>query len=1197
MRYFFGDYVLDSHRYELHRGSIPIKVRPKVFDVLAYLVTHREREVPKQELLDQLWPRQFIGDATLNSCIMEARQAVGDNGQAQRIIHTRYGRGYRFVAPVESPSQEPLAEETSVRSTGPRNLGVPTKNHLDTAAGTVSLPEVQGHTATSLSAITGHAPPTPGHTPTPSLEGEHKQITILACTLANAMGLTEALGSDGMHGLMHGFFELAQREIQRYEGTITQYLGDGFVALFGAPMAHEDHAQRGLLAAVGLQRSIGEHGTALGHTSGQALAVRIGLHTGSVVVGSFGDDRGRLFTAVGPTTQVATQLQHLAEPGTTLLSEAMRRLLDGYISVEPCDQTDATAQTVSSPAYKFIGLSQRRSPRVRRAARALGRFVGRQQELATLYALLARAESGQGQVVGIVGEAGLGKSRLLDEFHQSLQGKNITYLEGRCLSYGQYMPYLPVLDLLRHTCGITDAESPAAITTKVRLALQEVGMDPEAGSPLLLHLLGLPVGPEQPARYSLEAVKMRIFATLQQLSLHGSRQRPLILEVEDLHWVDATSEEWFGSLVDRLTTAPIMLLTTYRPGYRPPWVDKSYATQLALPRLTRRESQIVVQSTLHPAPITEALFQAVLEKGQGNPFFLEELARALVERRDDGPTLAVPDTVQAVLAARIDRLTPEARHLLQTAAVIGTDVSGSLLQAIVEWPDEPFRHGLAQLQAAEFLEETHRFPEVEYRFKHALTQQVAYETLIEERRRVLHARLVEALEALTPERAAEQVDRLAHHALRGEVWGKAVTYCQRAGARAHDRAAFGEAVASFDQALHALAHLREPGDTRVLAIGLRRALGGSLVALGECGRWLAVLGEAESLARALDNQAHLGWVLAQMAAARRMTGDLDGAIAAGQQALALAVELGDSALQVRTSYSLGMACQGIGDFRRAADLLRRNVEAADREPGTPSTDMRIRSQAWLARALGALGAFAEGRRHGEEALRLAMTEGRGDAPIVAHACLGRLYLAQGDLEPAIRVLERGLALCRASGDLTYLRAIATGLGTAVTLQGRLAEGGALLEEAITGGIRTGALHGQAHRLAWLSEVCRLAGRGEEAWQYARRALNLARQYKERANEALALHQLGTVQAHADSPDTAPAEASYQQALVLAEELGMRPLQAHCHHGLGRLYHQSGCDTQARTALATAIDLYRAMAMTFWLPQAEAAMASLTGGMR
>jgi tetratricopeptide (TPR) repeat protein len=331
-----------------------------------------------------------------------------------------------------------------------------------------------------------------------------------------------------------------------------------------------------------------------------------------------------------------------------------------------------------------------------------------------------------------------------------------------------------------------------------------------------------------------------------------------------------------------------------------------------------------------------------------------------------------------------------------------------------------------------------------------------------------------------------------------------------------------------------------------------------------------------------------------MAAVLRVTGDNDSAIAAGQQAVELAAALGESALQVQAFHRLGQIYYAIGDFGRAAELLRRSVEAAAQESGTPRTDWRIQSQAWLVRTLSALGGFAEGRRHGEEALRLAMLEGRGTTPLIAHASLGILYLAQGDLEPAIRVLDQGLALCRASGNRNILQPIMTGLGYASALQGRLAEGRALLEEVISEGIRTGALANHSLRVTWLSEVCRLAGRGEEAGQHACQALDLARQHKERANEALALHQLGVVQAHADPPDVAQAEAHYQQALALAEELGMRPLVAHCHLGLGRLYYQIGRGEQARAALTTAIDLYRAMDMTLWLPQAEAALAQVEG---
>jgi tetratricopeptide (TPR) repeat protein len=546
--------------------------------------------------------------------------------------------------------------------------------------------------------------------------------------------------------------------------------------------------------------------------------------------------------------------------------------------------------------------------------------------------------------------------------------------------------------------------------------------------------------------------------------------------------------------------------------------------------------------------------------------------------------------VQAVLAARLDRLPSEEKQLLQTAAVIGTEVPLMLLQTVAEVPEAPLHLGLTHLQAAEFLYETRLFPEHEYTFKHALTQQVAYETLLQERRRALHARIVKALEALAGEGVAEQVERLAHHALRGEIWDKAVTCCQQAGARAHDRAAFHEAVGSFERALQALAHLHEDGNTHVLAIDIRLALSHSLAPLGEYGRSLILLGEAEARAWALDDRARLGQVLAWMAGVLRVTGAPDGAITVGRQALKLAAECGESALQEQASLHLGQIYYAIGDFGQAAELLRRNVTATDRESGTPSTDERIRCQAWLALTLSALGAFAEGRHHGEEALRLATLEGRGFALSVAHSWLGRLWLAKGDLEHAVRVLEQGLALCRASGNRDQLRTVTAGLGYATALQGRLTEGRALLEEGINESISTGALYNRSLWVTWLSEVCRLAGRGEEAWQQARQALDLARQLKERGNEALALHQLGTVLAHAAPPDVVQAEVHYRQALALAEELGMRPLQAHCHRGLGMLYATTGQREQAHAALSAAVNLYHAMEMTFWLPETEAALA-------
>jgi tetratricopeptide (TPR) repeat protein len=798
----------------------------------------------------------------------------------------------------------------------------------------------------------------------------------------------------------------------------------------------------------------------------------------------------------------------------------------------------------------------------------------------------------------------VGKSRLFYEFGRSHHTQGWLVLESASVSYGKATPYVPVVDLLKRYCHIEERDDPRTIRAKVTGQILTLDEALQATIPALLALLDalpadspfLTLDPPQRRQRTLDGLK--------HLLMRESQVQPLLLVCEDLHWIDTETQALLDSLVESLPTARLLLLVNYRPEYQHGWGSKTYYRQLRLDPLPPASADAFLQALLGDDPSLGRLKPLLIERTGSNPFFLEESVRTLVETgmligapgayRLAQPlaSLQMPATVQTVLAARIDRLSPEEKHVLQTAAVIGTEVPLPLLQAIAEQPEADLYRSLARLQAAEFLYEMRLFPEREFTFKHALTHEVAYNGLLQERRRVLHARIVEALEVLSPDRLTEHVDRLAHHALRGEVWDKAVTYSQQVGARAYDRAAFREAVAAFEQALQALTYLPEDSDTRGLAIELRLALGGALTTVGEYGRCLALLGEAEALARALDDRAQLGRVLAQMAQVLRMTGDADGAMAAGQQAFELAAALGDRASQGQAAHHLGQAYQGLGDFRRAAELLRGNVEAADRESGTPSTDWRIQSQAWLARTLSHLGAFAEGRRHGEEALRLATLAGRGYTPIVAHGCLGELYLAQGDLEHAIQVLDQGLALCRASGNRSSVQQLVAGLGYAAALQGRLAEGRALVEEAISEALRTGARRNQALWVARLSEVCRLAGRGEEAWQHACQALDLARQQKARGNEALALHQLGAIQAHAAPPDVAQAEAYYQQALALAEELGMRPLAAHCHRGLGTLYQTIGRLDQARAELSTAIDLYRTMDMRFWRPQAEAALAQL-----
>ena len=1038
----------------------------------------------------------------------------------------------------------------------------------------------------------------------PALEGERKQVTVLFADLKDSTELIHGLDPEAAQQLLDPALHRMMDTVHRFEGTVNQVLGDGIMALFGAPIAHEDHALRACYAALAMQAAMRAYTEDMRRTRGLELRMRVGLNSGEVVVRAIGNDLHMDYSAVGETTHLAARMEQLATPGSSRLTAATLRLVEGLVQVTALGPVPVKGLVEPVEVFELVGAGPARTRLQAFAARGLTPFVGRQAELAALHGALEQAGAGHGQVVAVIGEPGVGKSRLFAEFLASPRTEGWRILETHTVSYGQATPYLPIRDLLKAYFQLDDRDDERAIREKVDKCLTlDVALQPTRSA--VLALLDVPVNDPEWQALEPSQRRLRTIDGVKRLLLRQSQVQPLLVSVENLHWIDAGTQAVLDSLIESLPTSCLLLLVNYRPEYQHGWGSKTYYTQLRLDPLPPASAEAFLAALLGDDPSLASLTPLLIARTEGNPFFLEESVRTLVETevlvgtrgayRQVQPIqgMQVPATVQAVLAARIDRVPPEDKRLLQTAAVVGTDVPFALLRAIADVAEEALHRGLAHLQAAEFLYETHLFPEQEYTFKHALTHEVAYGSLLLERRRMLHARIVEALEALAPDRAAEQVERLAHHAVLGEVWDKAVPSCQQAGARAYDRAAFHEAVTYYDQAIQALEHLPKHRDTMVLAIELRLALEHPLNALGGYGRCLALLDEAKALARALDDRARLVRVLARMARVLRVTGDFDGAIAAGQQALELAAELGNSALQVRAAYRLGQVYYAIGDFGRAAELLRRNVEMADRAFSTPSMEWRIQSRAWLARTLCALGAFAEGQRHGEEALRLAATEGRGEAPMVAHGCLGELYLAKGDLEDAIRVLEQGLVLCRASGYRDWLRSIVADLGYAYALQGRLVEGRTLLEEGISESIRTGARQ-RPRWVAWLSEICRLAGRGDEAWQHAHQALRLARQQKDRGDEALALHQLGTTHAHAAPPDVEQAEAHYQQALALAEALGMRPLVAHCHHGLGRLYGQMGRDEQARAALSAAIELYRTMDMIFWLPQAEAALAQVEG---
>jgi class 3 adenylate cyclase/tetratricopeptide (TPR) repeat protein len=905
MRYLFDNYVLAMQRYELHGAGGLIKLRRKVFQVLAYLLAHRDRVVPKHELLEHLWPDQFVGDATLTSCITALRKALGDDGR------TLHGQGYRFVAAVEV--QEPLPADTV-----PHALISPRERERvsgdETATRAVLSPPFQ---PLSEGALALHEAPLPLAMP---LHVEHKQVTVLCGTLAEAPALAARLGPEAMYHLMRNVLALTQETVQHYGGTLLQVSGEGFLALCGAPVAQEDHARRAVLAALELRQRLRVPEALQGQPHGVAL--RLGLHTGSVVVGPLEYDPQRPYTAVGDTLALATRLQQQAAPDTVLVSAATYALVQAEVQAETWTAGPSTALSLPASAYIVHGLLRRRAGVPWRSGRLQSRFVGRARELALLHERLALAASRQGQAVGLVGEPGMGKPRLLAEFAHSLGGQAVTYCEGHCLAYGSVTPYLPVRDLLRQLWNLPDTAALDTITATIQQQLHTAGIVSDHGVPLLLQFLNVPGEAAALVDISPQERRAQTFALLRQIILHASQRRPLVLAVENLHWSDPTSEEWLTALAAQLGGTAILLLATYRPGYRLPWLAHSWATQVALPPLNPHDSLAVVQAVPHAAQLPVCQHQAIVTQAAGNPFFLEELTWAAVEPGTHARNRPLPDTIQAVLGARLDHLPQEAKRLVQIAAVIGPEVPMPLLERVVGLAEDVLQRSLAHLQGAELLYEMQLFPDPVYTFKHALTHDVAYNSLLLEQRRVLHARIVEALEALAPDRIAEQVERLAHHTLRGEVWDKAFTYCRQAGAKAYAGSAYREAVGYWEQALEAQAHLPPDRPTQEQAADVHGNLYFALHALRQHAQMLTHLRAAEALAVGLADHRRLGIIYRSLANTLRLMQDYEPALAYSQRAHAMATVLGDVGLQMESRLAMGWIYCDLGDYRQAMEHFR-----------------------------------------------------------------------------------------------------------------------------------------------------------------------------------------------------------------------------------------------------------------------------------
>jgi tetratricopeptide (TPR) repeat protein len=835
----------------------------------------------------------------------------------------------------------------------------------------------------------------------------------------------------------------------------------------------------------------------------------------------------------------------------------------------------------------------------------LTKFVGRAEEIAQVAQALERARSGHGQIVAVVGEPGVGKSRLYWEITHSHRTQGWLILEASSISYGKATAFLPIIDLLRAYFQIEARDDARKIREKVTGKVLSLDRALESSLPAFFTLLDVP--PDDPEWARLDPVQRRprTLDAVRRLLLRESQIQPLVVIFEDLHWIDAETQALLDSLVESLPTARLLLLVNYRPEYRHGWGSKTYYRQLRIDPLPPESADELLAALLGPDPTLEPLKRLLVQRTEGNPFFLEESVRTLVETRclagERGAyrlarapeTVQIPATAQAILAARIDRLAEEDKRLLQAASVVGKDVPFALLQAIAEEGEEALRRGLGRLQAAEFLYEAGLFADLEYTFKHALTHEVAYGSLLQERRRALHGRMVDAIEARYRDRLAEHADRLAHHAFRGERWDKAADYARQMGDRAAALCADAEGVGAYTRALEALGRLPATAETARAGIDLRLALRAPLWRQGQLERLREVFREAEALATRFDQTERLDVIYSFLVQYYWAKGEYDQAIDYGRRSLETADRRGDMGARVTGLYYMGASRLARGDFPGALECFQ---EIIGRLEGPRATERFGLSGlpysgacALAAECRGELGDTTRALelvRRGEE---VADAADHLYSKVVLAIARSRVRLRQHPAD-VIGPLEAAVATCREKKFAGQTMRALTALGQAYGLVGRPAEGIPLAQEAIELQEAAGAFVDRAQWTRVLAGLYLRAGEVAEAETTGERALDFARRHGERGNEAWIRWVLGRVMMAREERDAA--RRHFEAARDLAGELGMRPLVAHCHLGLGTLSARTGERRQAQEHLTRAAMMYREMDMPFWLAQAEAEMKEL-----
>ena len=916
------------------------------------------------------------------------------------------------------------------------------------------------------------------------LEGERKQVTVLFADVMGSMGLAEQTDPEEFRALMDRVFAILSEGVHRFEGTVDKFTGDGIMALFGAPIAHEDHAQRACFAALHLHDQLAESAAELRRTRGLNLAVRMGLNSGEVVVGSIGDDLEVSYTAVGRTVGLAQRMEQLAEPGKAYVTDTTAKLVEGYLSL--ADLGDFEVKGVTDPVrvHELVGVGFVRTRIDLARVRGFSRFVGRDEEMRELDAALDRAVAGEAQIVGIVGEPGVGKSRLCHEFGQRCQARGLAVYKAQGQAHARAIPFLPVLQMLRGYFGIVDDDSDR--TARERIAGKLLLLDERFADdlPLLFDFLAVPDPQRPPPKLNPEARQRQLLDMVKRLVRAQGESEPTVNLLEDLHWVDPGTELFLAALVQALPGTRGLTVVNFRPEYRAEWMAKSYYRQIPLAPLDAGAVGAMLGDILGSDPSLDGLPDLVAERTAGNPFFVEELVQSLVEAGNLEGTRgsyrlvrsvdhsAVPASVQAVLAARIDRLAERDKVVLQSASVIGREFSQPVLAAASGLGADDVEAALRELVATEYVYEQALYPHPEYAFKHPLTREVAYGSMLGDRRARAHAAVATAIEEQSADRIEERAALIAQHRDQaGEPLEAARWYARAAG-----WAGFNDPSAALEHWRRVMNLTRElSGDEATsLALSARLFILQLAWRLGVPEQETEELfAEAKELAQERNDLASLTVVLATYSTLKGVRGHSAAYLELSEQALASARQVGDPALQVVVGATVGYALHNRGRSKEAAQLLEELVRLCEDDPDLGAGTLVVSPFAFCVSfqgfTLAWLGVVEEAATVLERGRRLARDRGDSETLAWNHMWTALLGYYTGDDEGALAHARRGAEIAERIGD-SFSRAWArASLGLAHMAREEWRQAADALEGALSLSRERGvALEGQPLWLALLA---------------------------------------------------------------------------------------------------------------------------------